>query len=410
MKFVGELDPSQLKRVEKCNQRLRDPERLLALWNTGLMDTPREEAFDRLCRLAARLLDVPLTIVSLVNDQKQFFKADYGLPHPFSESRELSIDFSLCRYTMTGDSIISADASQDPFLKCHPSTIPWGIGSLIVLPLITPDGHVLGTFCCIQPTPRDWTESDFEIMRELTASIMTEINLRNQVTKLKVEQNLRDTFIAAVSHDLRTPLTVIHMTAQLLSRKYKDNEDIQSSVAKICQSTQRSENMIQNLLDVNHIKSGTKLSLKREDCALCETVENIVQELTLIYGDRFEISYTEKIKLSADINAIRRIIENLVTNAAKYSYPGSKVEISLISKAKEMEIAVRNWGNPISEKDQITIFEPFHRTVDAMSGGHKGWGLGLPLVRGLVEAHNGQVSVTSSLEEGTSFQVILPLK
>jgi hypothetical protein len=79
------------------------------------MDTPREEVFDRLCRLAAKILDVPLTIVSLVDDTRQFYKADYGLPHPFSETRSLPIDFSLCRYTMTGDSIISGNAANDPF-------------------------------------------------------------------------------------------------------------------------------------------------------------------------------------------------------------------------------------------------------------------------------------------------------
>lgn len=115
MKFIGKLDEKLIGHVDNCNQRLRDPDRLRTLRDTGLMDTPREEVFDRLCRLAAKILDVPLAIVSLVNDKKQFFKADYGLPHPFNETRELSIDFSLCRYTMAGDSIISSNASLDPF-------------------------------------------------------------------------------------------------------------------------------------------------------------------------------------------------------------------------------------------------------------------------------------------------------
>ncbi|HEY0094155.1 MAG TPA: GAF domain-containing protein, partial [Archangium sp.] len=176
------------------------------------MDTPREEAFDRLARLAAEILNVPLTIVSLVDADKQFFKADFGLPSPFRETRELPIDASLCRYTLEGEPIISSNALADPFLRFHPSTGPWGIVAIIVLPLINPDGHVLGTFCCIEPKVREWTPHEIKVMRELTASIMTEINLRGQIAKLKTEQNLRDTFVAALTHDLRTPLTASKLT------------------------------------------------------------------------------------------------------------------------------------------------------------------------------------------------------
>ena len=305
MKFVGELDESQLRHVDHCNQRLNDPQRLLALNNTGLMDTPREEAFDRLCRLAAKILNVPLTIVSLVNNKKQFFKADYGLPSPFAETRELPIDFSLCRYTMAGDSIISSDASADSFLKCHPSTVPWGIGSLIVLPLITPDNHVLGTFCCIQPTPREWTDFDLEVMKELTASIMTEINLRNQVSKLEVEQNLRDTFIAAMTHDLRTPLTVTKLTAQTLAKKYQDDPVVVRSSNMIIASSDRSERMIQTLLDVNQIKSGAKLSLKLTECNFVEIINHSLRELSVIYGERFNFTRIVRISAISSISATR---------------------------------------------------------------------------------------------------------
>lgn len=408
MKFVGPLTEDQQKHVDHCNVRLNDPERLRALQDTGLLDTPREEEFDRLCRLAARILNVPLTIVSLVNNKRQFFKADYGLPHPFNESRNLPIDFSLCRYTMAGDAIISTDASKDSFLKCHPSTIPWGIGSLIVLPLITPEGYVLGTFCCIQPTPREWTDLDMEVMKELTASIMTEINLRNQINKMKIEQNMRDTFVAAITHDLRTPLTVTKMTVEMLMRKYKDNEDIQKRAGKIIDCTDRSERMIQNLLDVNQLKSGGKLKIKPEQCLLNELIQNVIKEISDIFGDRFSYSYEEALSINADSTALRRIMENLISNAAKYGSEEKDIEITSKDLGDQIEICVKNYGNPISEKEQFNIFLPFHRTVKAQGSFQQGWGLGLSLVKGLVEAHNGSVSVTSSEEEGTCFKVRLP--
>ena len=408
MKFVGELSKEQLDYVDSCNLRLNDAARLLALKNTGLMDTPREEAFDRLCRLAAKILNVPLSIVSLVNNKKQFFKADFGLPAPFNETRELPIDFSLCRYTMAGHSIISSDASADPFLRCHPSTVPWGISSLIVLPLITEDGHVLGTFCVIQPTPREWTDLDLEIMKELTASIMTEINLRNKITRLKLEQNFRDTFVAAMTHDLRTPITVAKLTAQMLARRHPDDEEINTSAAKINSSLDRSDKMIQNLLDVNKLNSGSKLELKIEDCCLNVEIEQVLQELSVIYGPRFRFISKEEINCKVDPIAMRRIAENLISNAAKYSSPDTPVEVLVIRDLNAIKISVKNFGNPISEADQIHIFEPFHRTIEARNSGQTGWGLGLQLVRGLVEAHGGSVDVRSNEQEGTCFTVEVP--
>jgi len=408
MKFVGELDKKQTEHVNNCNKHLNDPERLLALQSTTLLDTPREETFDRLCRLAARILDVPLTIVSLVDNKRQFFKADYGLPHPFRETRNLPIDFSLCRYTMAGDAIISNDAFKDPFLKCHPSTIPWGIGSLIVLPLITPEGHVLGTFCCIQPTPREWSDFDHEVMKELTASIMTEINLRGQLDKMRVEQNMRDTFVAAMTHDLRTPVTVAKMSAQMILKKFPENSDIQKHASKIVDSSNRSEKMIQNLLDVNQIKSGNKLSVNPEVCDLNELINYVIHEVACIYGERFIYNVENSIQLKADKAATQRVVENLISNAAKYGDMTKPVEIFAAEKDNFIEIEVKNFGNPISEEDQKNIFNPFQRTIDAQQSNQKGWGLGLPLVKGLVEAHDGAILVSSSLSEGTSFRVLFP--
>jgi len=105
---------------------------------------------------------------------------------------------------------------------------------------------------------------------------------------------------------------------------------------------------------------------------------------------------------------MRLIIENLCSNAAKYSPAKSMIDIELLEKTAELLIRFKNQGNPISEKDQKNIFEPFHRTVDATNSYQKGWGLGLPLVRGLVEAHGGKITVTSNAADGTCFEVTIP--
>ncbi|WP_426749720.1 GAF domain-containing sensor histidine kinase [Myxococcus sp. Y35] len=408
MKFLGELDEASLARTQRCNRRLTDPNRLQAIRDTGLMDTPQEEAFDRLARLAAQLLNVPLTIMSLVDADRQFFKADFGLPSPFRETRQLPIDASLCRYTLEGEPIISSNAPGDPFLRFHPSTEPWGIVALIVLPLINPDGHVLGTFCCIQPTVREWTSQDLTVMRELTASIMTELNLRNQIQKLKAEQNLRDTFVAALTHDLRTPLAAAKMGVQMLGRRHADLPGVQVSVARVSGSLDRAERMIQDLLDASRIQAGQRVALEMKACDLHAVTVQALDELSVVYPERFVLKAEGDFKMRADPLGLRRIVENLASNAAKYGAPGPPIEILLERNEQQVTLQVRNQGTPIAADELQTIFKPFHRTRSATESSAKGWGLGLPLVKGLAEAHGGTATVTSSAEEGTCFTITLP--
>ena len=408
MQFSGDLDPATLKRTQACNGRLVDLVRIAAVNNTGLMDAGRQATFDRLAQLAAKIVNAPLTIVSLVGADKQYFVADYGLPSPFKETRELPIDSSICRYTLEGESIISSNALNDPLLKFHPSTGPWGIVALVVIPLINSDGHVLGTFCAIDSKEREWSEYEIHVMQEFTLSVMTEINLRDQVLKLKAEQDLREMFIAALSHDLRTPLQTSKLSAQLLGRKFAEHVDIQTIVARIEKSMSHADQMIQDLLDVSQIKSGKLISIQVAECDPVKIVREVIEEVSGIYGGRFEVE-AANITFEADPVGLRRIIENLATNAIKYGLSGEPVRIRMIARADQFELQVENKGNAISEEEQHNIFEPFHRSASAIQGTQKGWGIGLSLVRGIVQAHGGDIRVCSS-PETTCFIVTLPLR
>ena len=408
MKFSGVLDPATLERTQACNRRLVDPARIKAVHDTGLMDAGRQAAFDRLAKLAAQIVSAPLTIVSLVGADKQYFVADYGLPSPFNESRELPIDFSICRYTLEGESIISSNAPADPLLKFHPSTGPWGIVALVVIPLITPEGHVLGTFCAIDSKEREWSEHEIHVMRELTLSVMTEITLRDRLIKLKAEQDMRETFVAALSHDLRTPLGVAKLSAQMLSRQFPGQADVQSVLSRIDTNLNRADRMILDLLDASHINAGKPIPLQLTDCDVAELVREVIEEFSAIHSDRFELE-TADIRIAADPLGLRRIIENLASNAVKYGAPDAPIRISLIKGEGSVELSVENQGGPIPDADKRTIFEPFHRASSAIQSTQKGWGLGLSLVRGIAQAHGGEVMVSSSADS-TCFTVSLPLR
>src|SRR3712207_604273 len=159
--------------------RLDDPQRLAALRASGLLDSPSEEAFDRLTRLVTRVLDVPVAVVTLVDGERQFFKSCVGLPEPWASKRGTPLTHSFCQYIVTtGEPLVIDDAREHPHLRENLAIPDLGVIAYAGIPLTMADGQVLGTFCAIDRKPRRWSERDLETLRDLAASAATEIQLR----------------------------------------------------------------------------------------------------------------------------------------------------------------------------------------------------------------------------------------
>jgi sigma-B regulation protein RsbU (phosphoserine phosphatase) len=159
--------------------RIEDPDRLAALLQTELLDSPCEAAFDRLTRLASRLVKAPVTLLSLIEARRQFFKSHVGLPEPLATRREIPLSHSFCRHVVaSGEPLIIEDARTEPLAAQNPAVLEMGGIAYAGIPLTTPEGHTLGTFCVIDDHPRRWTDEEIEILSELAASALTEIELR----------------------------------------------------------------------------------------------------------------------------------------------------------------------------------------------------------------------------------------
>ena len=158
---------------------LEDRARLAALERTGMLDSLPEAAFDRLTKLASKILGVPVTLVSLVDDQRQFFKSQVGLPEPWASARETPLSHSFCQHVVASQRpLIIADARTHPDLSGNSAVGDLGVVAYAGVPLTTPEGHTLGSFCAIDAKPREWTADEIEILTELGASVMTEIYLK----------------------------------------------------------------------------------------------------------------------------------------------------------------------------------------------------------------------------------------
>jgi PAS domain S-box-containing protein len=158
---------------------LTDPRRLAALRRTELLDTPPEESFDRLTRVASQLLGAPIALVSLVTEDRQFFKSCIGLAEPLATSRATSLSYSFCRHAVESAApLIVEDARAHPLVRDNPSIDELGVIAYAGIPLITADGQALGTLCVLDTRPRRWTAEQIDLLRDLSAWVMTEIRLR----------------------------------------------------------------------------------------------------------------------------------------------------------------------------------------------------------------------------------------
>jgi PAS domain S-box-containing protein len=157
---------------------LADPGRLAALAQTNLLDTAAEEAFDRLARLAARLLAAPIALVTLVDSDRLFLKACLGLPEPWASARQLPLSHSLCqRLLVTGQPLVIGDVGADPLARGNQAVAEFGVAAYLGIPLRF-GGEVVGSLCVADRQPRGWTEEDVAVLADVAGLVLTEIELR----------------------------------------------------------------------------------------------------------------------------------------------------------------------------------------------------------------------------------------
>ena len=158
---------------------VRDPARLAALRSAGLLDTPPEESFDRLVRLSSQVLRAPIALVTLVDEERQFFKAGHGLPPPIAAARETPLSHSFCQHVVARrQPLVIPDARLDPVLRDNPLVDALDVIAYLGIPLVDSTGQALGTLCVIDHEPREWQPADVEILETFAASVLSEIELR----------------------------------------------------------------------------------------------------------------------------------------------------------------------------------------------------------------------------------------
>ncbi|SNS33945.1 His Kinase A (phospho-acceptor) domain-containing protein [Noviherbaspirillum humi] len=222
-----------------------------------------------------------------------------------------------------------------------------------------------------------------------------------------VQSALRERFVAALTHDLRNPLTTANVAAELI-RQDAESPRLKDLAERILEQHGRMDRMIQDLLDSVVFQSGERLRLRLSRFDLGDLVVEVCRQSIAAYGPRMEFP-GGCAEGWWDREALKRALENLVGNAVKYGDAEAPIHLSLNVHDERVQMKVHNSGPPIPEEQMESVFQVFRRTEAAREGAQQGWGIGLPYVRSVAESHGGSIGVDSGAERGTTFAIDIPL-
>ena len=424
--------------VGATRSAVADPERVAALHATALLDTPAEEAFDRLTRLAARLLGAPVALVTLVDADRQFFKSGVGLPEPWASVRETPLSHSICQNVVALRApLVIPDARDHPLVRDNVAVRDLGVSAYAGIPLATGDGHMLGSFCVIDREPRRWTSEELATLADLAAAAVTEIELRAALERAEAARaeaaaanRAKDDFLALVSHELRSPLSGIASNAQMLAAGVCGPVTAQQTRAleRIRLSQRHLSGLITQLLDFKKIASGhvhydiARVPAGEALRAAAAIVESELEERALRFAVHVdgrapdEDDRGDAVAVRADPEKLRQVLVNLLANAARFTPAGGSVTLACdtsdASDAEIVRISVRDTGIGIPADKLDAVFEPFVQVKDARrpgaGGGGTGTGLGLAISRTLARGMGGDLTAESAEGAGSTFTLTLP--
>ncbi|NJL95530.1 MAG: response regulator [Anaerolineae bacterium] len=256
---------------------------------------------------------------------------------------------------------------------------------------------------------------------EVLARLETQLSIhfkQRQIEQLRAQDRsyyetisrIKDDYLNAVSHDLKTPISSIKTTLYLLRKHgFEDALRAQDYLARIEQDVSRMHQLIDDILELARLETG--LALHPAEVALPDFLERTLESVVTLAQQREIHLYLENhthANAVFDAARLQRALQNLLSNAVKYTEPGGQVTLAAFRQAEHLVFEVQDTGLGIPEADLPHIFARFYRVDHAPHQAIDGTGLGLSIVRAVVQQHNGQVEVESTLGQGSTFRIRLP--
>lgn len=393
---------------------VNEPERLQELYRMSVLDTQPDSDFNEIVEVASRICKVPMSLITLVDNNRLWFKAKVGF-----DQDETDRNSAFCAHTILGDSMMEVkDAELDerfignPLVEENPH-----IRFYAGIPLVTTNGYNLGSLCVLDTVPRSLNDDQKFALDVLSKQVIKlfELRLRNLEIEAKnaiVESQkqhleeltvIQNKIISIVAHDVRSPVASLKNVLDLKKSNDISLEEMDEFMAMLSKEMDGTLNLLTNLVEWGGIllkRSSAKLT----SINLNRLVSNEFKNLEVASGVKHNSlvnAVPAECWVRADENMLRFILRNLVTNAIKFTESGS-ITISGDTSGEKIKLSVTDTGIGMSEDVKNNLFRTDRKSTRKGTNMEEGSGLGLILAREFAEILGSQLSVESETNKGTS--------
>jgi signal transduction histidine kinase/CheY-like chemotaxis protein len=395
-----------------------ESERIEQLRALHILDTEREQQFDDIAHLAASICETPIALITMVDENRIWFKAKIGLTVSEVPRRSWFCEDAILQKEIYVVSDVQKDQryQKNPLVVSSPN-VRFYAGA----PLTLDNNRSIGTLCVLDLKPRELTKRQQELLRVLSRHVVAILasgrNLSAIMDELSINRELagsankvKNSFLANMSHEIRTPMTaILGMTDLLLSGELKKEQ--REYVDTIRSSGESLLNIINDVLDFSKIESGgLELDLQPLDLRACiEEALDLVSQKAHEQGNElvYVIDANVPQRIMGDVVRLRQILVNLINNAIKFTRNG-EIFLSVRTEQQigdncELMVSVKDTGIGIPKDKLESIFEAFTQADSSVTRKYGGAGLGLVICSRLVSIMGGRIGVESSEGKGSKF-------
>jgi signal transduction histidine kinase len=394
-------------------------ERIENLKSYNILDTLPEKEYDQITYLASQICKTPISLISLIDEKRQWFKSHHGL-----EATETPNEFAFCSHAINEadnifivpDSRIDERFHDNPLVTDSPFVIFYA-----GIPLVTPKGFSLGTLCVIDNVPRILDESQILALKALANQLVkllelriSLIELRKSEEKLKELNATKDKLFSIIGHDLRGHISGFKSLVELMISDFdlSDSKNLMDVLHIIQKSAASTYDLLENLLAWANSQRN-EIVYSPEEIKLNEVVlfsVDLFNELTQNKGITIINNIPNNTIVFADKNMLMIVLRNIISNAIKFTANGKQIIISTYSKGNQQIVKIQDEGTGILPENLLKLFKNTEHITTYGTIGEKGCGLGLLLCKDFIEKNSGEIWVESEIDKGSVFSFSLPIE
>jgi signal transduction histidine kinase len=379
--------------------------RLQDLYGTGLLDSPNETEFDDIVKLASALCDMPISLISLVDTNRQWFKARVGL-----SAAETSREVSFCAHAILQDQIFEIpDALLDTRFFDNPLVVENpAIRYYAGVPLVTQTGSRLGTLCVIDKTPRFLTDHQRFALKVLAANVIKVAELRMKNKQLNYLTETQKRIISILAHDVRNPLASVRSIIDFREKDILDAAEATEMMNVVAGQIDATLNMVDNVVKWGELQMKfARFNYEDFDFyTLCSRVLASESLKSKTKGNTLVNHILPGVIIHSDEQALEFILRNLISNANKYTQNGT-ITLKMQRLDNTTVIEVIDTGIGMSADKAKSLLREHDNVSTLGTDNEKGNGMGLLLVREFIDRLNGKMDIESSEGNGTKFKIVL---